>query len=60
MFTVSRKNDKSYQAKVNFACNLNFNNSNLISINIVANYEIQPNLAAKKIDFILTGIAGTP
>ncbi len=54
------KNAKSYQAKVNFNCFLDFNNTRLIDINIVVSYEVSPKITTKNLEIKLTGVSGTP
>jgi len=60
VFSLIAKNSKSYEVKVNFECELNFNKTKLIGINIVIFYEITPVLTSKKLDFMITAISGKP
>ena len=60
VFNLSMKSSKAYEARVNFACNLEFNNTHLITINLVVSYEITPRLSSKTLDIQLTNIAGNP
>lgn len=60
VFALNMKTSKTYEAKVNFGCNFEFNKTHLISINLVVSYEITPRLSSKTLDIQLTNIAGTP
>jgi hypothetical protein len=60
VFALNMKGSKTYEAKVNFGCNFEFNKTHLISINLVVAYEITPRLTSKTLDIQLTNIAGTP
>lgn len=60
VFAFAMKSTKTYEAKVNFACSLQFNNTRFLAINLVASYEIAPRLSSKALDIQLTNLAGTP
>jgi hypothetical protein len=60
VFSFAMKNTKAYEAKVNFACNLISNSTQIVTINLVVSYEITPKLSSKTLDFMLTSITGTP
>jgi hypothetical protein len=60
VFALTMKNSKAYEAKVNFNCYLDFNNTRLIDINIVVSYEITPKITSKFLEIKLTSVSGTP
>jgi hypothetical protein len=61
-FSFSAKSASAYDVKVNFQCQLNFNNNKtrLVNIDMVVNYEVAPKLGSKYLDFILNSISGAP
>lgn len=60
VFALSMKNTKTYEAKVNFNCFLDFNNTRLVDLNIVVNYEITPKITSKTLEIKLSSVSGTP
>lgn len=60
VFNFAMKTSKTYEAKVNFACHLDFNGTTFLRINLVATYEITPKLTSKTLDIQLTNLGGTP
>lgn len=60
VFSFAAKTSSTYEVRVNLACDLNFNQTKLISVNLVVNYEVKPKLTSKKLDFVLSSITGVP
>lgn len=60
VLSFAMKNAKTYEAKANFACWLEFNNTRFININLVASYEIAPRLSSKVLNWELSNLAGKP
>ena len=59
-FSLKRKTDKAYNIAVNFKCSFEFNKSPLLGLKMLINYEVQPTLNERTIDFSITKIEGTP
>lgn len=59
-FSFAAKSSSAYDVKVNFECQLNFNKTRLVGVNILVNYEVEPTLSSKYLDFKLKSIYGTP
>ena len=59
VFSFQAKNTSAYEVKVNFACEIHFNKTRLLGVNIVVNYQVEPQLK-KYLNFALQSISGTP
>lgn len=62
VFSFTTKSSTAYEVKVNFQCQVHFNNATkqLVGVDLVANYEVAPKLGPKVLDFVLNAISGTP
>jgi hypothetical protein len=60
VFSFATMSISSYEVKVNFACELDFNTTRLVNVNIVVSYEVFPDLKSRTLDFFLGSVTGKP
>lgn len=59
-FNLEMKTNTTYAVKVNFTCFLEQNGTKLVDIVLPVEYEIQPTLTSRELNFVIKSLNGTP
>lgn len=50
----------SYDVKINYTCSISYNNSKILGIDILVEYEVEVEAKSDHIEFMIMEIGGTP
>lgn len=60
-FSFEMKSDRAYDINVNFTCDFNHSKTvKLVSMSLLVNYELRPQVSAKTVDFLIGNVGQKP